>query len=89
MGFIQYQCEKTQTDFINGQTDPRSLALRLDFLMGYYDHYSKKLNGSPEAQVVWQHYCQTLTNAVKAFRQMTTNDLGNDPRAWIEKYEDQ
>ena len=88
LAFIHSQCETTQKDFIEGQTDPRSLALRLDFLMGYYDYYSKTLNGSPAAHVVWRNYCQTLTNAVNAFRQMTTNDLGSDPRAWIRKYED-
>ena len=88
VAFIDFQCETTQKSFINDQTDPRALAQRLDFLICYYEGYSKDLSGSPVAHIVWRNYCQTLTNAVNAFRLMTTNDLGSDPKVWIKKYEE-
>ena len=34
--FIDAQCRTTQESFIDASPDPRALALRLDFLMGYY-----------------------------------------------------
>jgi hypothetical protein len=35
---------------------------------------------------VERDYQHTLTSSVAAFRRVTTNDLGSDPSAWIEKY---
>jgi hypothetical protein len=84
--FIDFQCETTQKMFIEQQLDPAVLAQRLEFLMGYYEGYSRTLKGSPIAKVTERGYHQTLTNAVLAFRQWSTNDLGADPRAWIQKY---
>ena len=66
---------------------PEGLVIRLDFLMGYYDHYSKPLAGSPIKWMIQREYQQTLTNAVALLRSQTTNDLGSDPRAWIRKYD--
>ena len=66
---------------------PQGLALRLDFLIGYYDAWHKSLVGSQLEWVVSRDYQQTLTNAVTLFRSQTTNDLGSDPQAWIKKYE--
>ena len=85
--FIDAQCRTTQESFIDESIDPRALALRLDFLMGYYEAHSKVLHGSRLESIVLRGYQQTLTNAVAAFRSRTTNDLGGDPRAWIERYE--
>jgi hypothetical protein len=85
--FIDAQCRTTQESFIDEAIDPRALALRLDFLMGYYEAHSKALAGSRLESIIRRGYQQTLTNAVEAFRSMTTNDLGGDPRAWIERYE--
>jgi hypothetical protein len=87
--FIERQCMITQ-DMIDHPADgfvPQGLAVRLDFLMGYYDYYGRPLRGSPIEWVVSRDYQQTLTNAVTLFRSQTTNDLGSDPRAWIKKYE--
>ena len=84
--FIHSQCETTQKEFIDDHVDPRALAQRLEFLVGYYNYYSKTLDGSQIAHIVWRNYCQTLTNSVTAFRLATTNDLGNDPKLWIQKY---
>ena len=84
--FIDFQCENTQTMFIGGESDPKALAQHLKFLKGYYDGYSRSLVGSPLAKIVRRDYEQALTNSVAAFRRMTTNDLGNDPQAWIQKY---
>jgi hypothetical protein len=85
--FIDAQCRTTQESFIDESIDPGALALRLDFLMGYYEAHSKVLAGSRLESIVRRGYQQTLTHAVAAFRSMTTNDLGSDPRAWIERYE--
>jgi hypothetical protein len=84
--FIGSQCETTERMFIDQQLDPEALAQRLAFLMGYYEGCSDTLRGSPIAEITEQRYHQTLTNAVLAFRRWSTNDLGNDPRDWIEKY---
>lgn len=87
--FIDQQCMITQ-DMVEHPGDgfvPEGLVMRLDFLMGYYDHYSKPLAGSPIKWMVQREYQQTLTNAVDLLRSQTTNDLGSDPRAWIRKYE--
>lgn len=86
--FIQKQCAITQ-DMIDHPSDgfvPTGLAHRLEFLMGYYEAHSKSLQGSQFEAVARRDYQQTLTNAVALFRRQTTNDLGSDPRAWIEKY---
>ena len=88
-GFISQQCRITQ-DVIDHppEGDVRAwLALRLDFLMGYYDYHSRSLAGSRLQEVVRHEYQQTLTNAVALFRSQSTNDLGSDPKAWIQKYE--
>jgi hypothetical protein len=84
--FIDEQCRTTQEHYIGAESTPEALALRVDFLMGYYDAYSKSLAGSRLKQVVRWEYEQTLTNALACFRQLTTNDLGADPRAWIKRY---
>jgi hypothetical protein len=85
--FIDAQCRTTQESYIEKSSNPRALALRLDFLMGYYEVHSKVLAGSRLESMVRSQYQQTLTNVVAAFRSTTTNDLGDDPRAWIQKYE--
>ena len=84
--FIEKQCRFTQESFIDGSPDTEALAARLDFLMGYYGAYSKALAGSHLERIVRRDYEQTLTNALAVFRHVTTNDLGSDPRAWIQKY---
>ena len=87
--FVERQCMITQ-DMVDHPADnfvPQGLAMRLDFLMGYYDYYGRPLRGSPIEWIVQRDYQQTLTNAVVLFRSQTTNDLGSDPKAWIKKYE--
>jgi hypothetical protein len=83
---IHGQCRNTQEFFIDASSGPKALAQRLDFLMAYYDGNCKRLAGSQLGPIIWREYQQTLTNAVVAFRAASTNDLGADPRAWIEKY---
>ena len=88
--FIESECKFTQ-DMIDHPADgfvPKGLAMRLDFLMGYYDSRHKSLVGSQVEWIVSRDYQQTLTNAVTLFRSQTTSDLGGDPRVWIHKYED-
>lgn len=65
---------------------PEGLALRLEFLVGYYDAHSKSLAGSRLESIARRDYQQTLSNAVALFRSQSTNDLGDDPQAWIQKY---
>lgn len=85
---IDFQCETTQQMFIaeHSDPDPVALAMRLEFLVGYYEGYSRTLTGTPLAKVVERSYRQTLTNAVHAFRSWNTNDLGSDPQVWIKQY---
>jgi hypothetical protein len=35
---------------------------------------------------VQRDYEHALTNSLARFRRVTTNDLGGDPRAWIQRY---
>jgi hypothetical protein len=87
--FIERQCVITQ-DMVDHPPDgfaPKGLAIRLDFFTGYCDYYNKSLVGSPIEWIVKRDYQQTLTNALVLFRSQTTNDLGSDPKNWIQKYE--
>jgi hypothetical protein len=86
---IEQQCKITQ-EILKSPPDnfgPADLAQRLDFFTGYYDAHSNSLTGSLLAEMVHRNYQQTVTNVVTEFRRITTNDLGNDPKAWIKKYE--
>ncbi len=82
--FIDHQCETTQS-YID-TADPAALAHHVDFLICYYNGYSKTLSGSPVARITWRDYQQALTNAVAAFHRMSTNDLGGDLDAWLKHY---
>ena len=88
--FIDKHCQNTQ-DSVNAfplltPPNPAYLAHDLQFLMGYYAGSSNSLVGSRLEQIVRRDYEQTLTNAVALFRRETTNDLGSDPRAWVQEY---
>ncbi len=82
--FIDAQCANTEDYIQTG--NPRALAHHVDFLIGYYNGWSKVLVGSPVARIARRDYEQALTNAVAAFRRMSTNDLGGDPQAWLKQY---
>ena len=83
--FVSYQCETTE-NIAAGDPDPASLANRLGFLNDYYRGSTGTLAGSLIYRVVERDYQHALTSSVAAFRRITTNDLGSDPSAWIEKY---
>jgi len=85
--YIEKQCVITQ-DMLTHPPEgfgPRDLAERLRFLMGYYSAHQASV-GSQVGWIVKRDYERTLTNAVALFRNLTTNDLGSDPEAWIQKY---
>jgi hypothetical protein len=84
-GFMSFQCETTE-NIAAGDPDPAILANRLGFLSDYYRGSTGNLAGSRIYRVVERDYQHTLTSSVAAFRRVTTNDLGSDPSAWIEKY---
>lgn len=85
--FVHKQCETTRRMFIESElSDLRGLAMRLQFLKGYYSHYGRTLAGSHIAPLVDYDYQRTLKDAVTAFRSWTTNDLGGDVEPWIQKY---
>jgi hypothetical protein len=83
--FIDKECRITQ-DFCRDfsllqRRDASLLAIRLEFLMGYYESRSNTLVASHLEQIVHRDYEQALTNALDTLRRETTNDLGSDPRA--------
>ncbi len=88
--FVDKECKITQDlcrDYplmTNG--DASFLAMRLEFLMGYYESRSNTLAGSRLEQIVRRDYEQALTTLLDTLRRETTNDLGSDPHAWIQKY---
>jgi hypothetical protein len=83
--FISFQCEATEK-FAREQTNPEYLANDVETLTIYYDAERRILTGSPIAHVVQRDYQHALTNALIAFRRITTNDLGDDPSVWLRKY---
>jgi hypothetical protein len=89
--FIDHQCETTQDLCRNyslaANRDVSQLALQLDFLKGYYESRSNILAGSQLERVVRRDYDQALTNLLDTLRRETKDDLGDDLRAWIQKYE--
>ncbi len=87
---IDHECRITQESFtyfpLSSTRDPVHLARDLEFLVGYYEGCSNQLAGSRLERIVRRDYEQTLTNALAILRRETTNDLGSDPHAWIERY---
>lgn len=88
--FVDKECKNTEDlcrDYAQmSDRDPSFLAMRLEFLTGYYESRSNTLAGSRLAQIVRRDYDQALTNVLAILRREATNDLGNDPHAWIQKY---
>jgi hypothetical protein len=85
--FISFECETT--DQISASANnPDDLAPHVRFLEIYYQDHSRALERSPLHRVVERDYQHSLTNAVSAFRRITTNDLGGDIDAWLKKYGD-
>ena len=82
--FISHQCENVG-DYANAISNPASLGNDLNFLVGYCELNNKSLNPRIH-RVVYRDYQRALTNVLAQLRVITTNDLGEDPRAWIEKY---
>jgi hypothetical protein len=89
--FVDKECKNTEdlcSDYaLMSNRDPSFLAIRLKFLIGYYEGRSNTLAGSHLEQIVRRDYDQALTKVLDTLRRETTNDLGNDPHAWIQKYE--
>ncbi|MBI1176408.1 hypothetical protein GC207_03110 [bacterium] len=83
--FVHHQIETTQKSYIDGVSDVRSLAMRLNFLRGYYEHEMQFVTHPVLRESLERNYRQTLTNAMVVLRGLT-NDLGNDPDAWIDRY---
>jgi hypothetical protein len=59
---------------------------QLEFLVGYYEARSNTLAGSSLEQIVRRDYEQAVASALAVLRRGTTNDLGSDPHAWIQRY---
>ena len=65
---------------------PHLIAYQMAFLVGYYEYHKKELAHSQLEWIVRRDYQRAMTNAVALLRQQTTNDLGQDPQAWIRAY---
>jgi len=88
--FIDKECKITEelcTDFpLTTPRDVSFLAMNLEFLMGYYESRSNTFVGSHLEQTVRRDYEHAITTALATLRRETTNDLGDNPRTWIQKY---
>jgi hypothetical protein len=88
--FIDKECKITDDSFrafpFPTTRDLAGPAQDLEFLISYYEARSNSLVGSHLEQIVRRDYEGALSNALAVFRRETTNDLGNDPRVWIQKY---
>ena len=86
--FISHQCE--MVEHASGmESNTTSLAFDLQFLTAYYEGEGKTLARSPISRVVHRDYQHAVASNLAQFRLITTNDLGSDPRAWIQKYGEQ
>jgi hypothetical protein len=83
--FFSFKCEMVEK-FAREQPDPESLARQVVFLTRDYGEDCRILLGSPIANVAQRDFQHALTNALVAFRQITTNDLGGDLSSWVQKY---
>ena len=83
--FIQHQIDTTQRSYVVGASDVRGLALRLNFLRGYFDEQILAVDDPVLRRSLERDYRETLTNAMIALRGLT-NDLGDDLDVWIETY---
>ena len=86
--FISYQCEQVE-NHSGIESNTASLVFDLEFLTDYYEGWGKTLAGSPIGRVVQRDYQHAVASNLAQFRLITTNDLGSDPRAWIQKYGEQ
>ncbi len=83
--FIRHQIETTQQGYIDSAPDVRSLAVRLNFLHGYFEHEIQYVDHPVLRRSLERDYRLVVTNAVVALRNLT-NDLGADPTVWIDAY---
>ena len=86
--FISHQCEMVENSS-GMESNTTSLAFDLQFLTAYYEGEGKTLARSPIGRVVHRDYQHAVASNLAQFRLITTNDLGSDPRAWIQKYGEQ
>jgi hypothetical protein len=89
--FVDKECKIAQGFCSESYTGPNPLgapylAFRLEFLIGYYESRTNTLAGSRLEEIVRRDYEQAVSDLLAALRRETTNDLGSDPHAWIQKY---
>ncbi len=84
-GSLSHDCEMVE-DNSGIRSDTAALAFDLARLTAEYEAASNTLTGSFVNRVVQRDYQHAVASCLTQFRRITTNDLGNDPRAWIQKY---
>jgi hypothetical protein len=67
-------------------TDPAEIVGYLDYVESYYPSGSKHTTGSPLDRIVEGYRAAVIREIIGRLRAITGVDLGEQPRAWVEKY---
>jgi hypothetical protein len=67
-------------------SDPNRATQYLDYAVHYYPSGSKQETGSQLDRIVERHRTSVIRDILAHLKAKTGEDLGDDPRAWIEKY---
>ncbi len=66
--------------------DPAKIVGYLEYAESYYVSGSKHAKGSPLDRIVEGYRAATIREIIGRLRVITTEDLGDDPQNWINKY---
>ena len=68
------------------RSKPHEAAACLEYAVNYYPSGTKQVAGSRLDVIVERARSQTVADIIAHLRRVTGEDLGDDPRPWVEKY---
>lgn len=80
---------KQMTDETLLDSSPSGIGRRLNYVNSYYPSGSKQPTGSDLDIIVECARSNAVTVIIQRLRDVTEEDLGDDPAEWIEKYHSQ
>lgn len=84
--FVSHQAELLRLDLkdANEVNVERGQILHdLEWYLGYYDHQTNALAGSPVLRLLWIERQYVVRDTIAYLRKTSTNDLGEDPYNWL------
>ncbi len=67
-------------------SNPVEIAGYLDYAVGYYPSGTKQRTGSQLDEIVERSRANSIREIIAHLRSRTGQDLGDDPRKWIDQY---